>query len=177
MGIGWVQILNNQVLHQFLASIKLWPSSYKVELMAILSAITTVSCNSQVLIFTDSQLIISKYQTQITLNHASTKQFKFNYWPIWQTLLNIVKSLNIQLNFTKVQAHSDNSFNNIADSLAKNHYTSLSTLQLNYNNTYNQYHILQWNDFPIEHPTRYLVKDICKAHIIAIWSSQKRNSE
>ena len=46
MGIGWVQILNNQVLHQFLASIKLWPSSYRAELMAILSAITTVSRNS-----------------------------------------------------------------------------------------------------------------------------------
>ena len=128
MGIGWVQILNNQVLYQFSASIKLWPSSYKAELMAILSAITTVSCDSQVHIFTDSQSIISKYQTLITLNHASTKQFKFNYWPIWQTLLNIVKSLNIQLNFTKVQAHSNNSFNNRADSLAKNHYTSLSTL-------------------------------------------------
>src|SRR6185312_8811784 len=81
MGIGWVQILNNQVLHQFSASIKLWPSSYKAELMAILLAITTVSRNSQVYIFTDSQSVISKYQTLITLNHASTKQFKSNYWP------------------------------------------------------------------------------------------------
>jgi len=43
MGIGWVQVdNNNQVIQKFLARIHFWPSSYKAELMSIISAISTI---------------------------------------------------------------------------------------------------------------------------------------
>jgi hypothetical protein len=41
MGIGWAQISNESVLHTFQAQIKLWPCSFKAELVAILSALIT----------------------------------------------------------------------------------------------------------------------------------------
>ena len=42
MGIGWVQLHNNQIVHEFSAQLKYWPSSYHTELISILSAIATV---------------------------------------------------------------------------------------------------------------------------------------
>src|ERR1043165_7711746 len=64
----------------------------------------------------------------------------------------------------------------MADSLAKQHTFSLS-LNFQYTNIYNPYHILQWEQNPVELPTRHFIKNICKAYILAMWSSQKRNNE
>ena len=54
MGIGWVQVDNsNQIIHKFSAKIYFWSSSYKAELMSILSAISTTPCNSTINIYSD----------------------------------------------------------------------------------------------------------------------------
>ena len=121
MGIGWAQIHNNSVTHNFSAQITNWPSSYKAELFAILSAISTLPRNSTVDIYTDSQSIISKYNKLIQSPYFTSKYFKFNSWPIWHTLLNSLKAYNINLTFHKVQAHTNDTFNNLADFLANNH--------------------------------------------------------
>jgi len=177
MGIGWVQIdNNNQIIHKFSAKIHFWPSSYKAELMSILSAISTAPRNSTINIFTDSQSIITKYSNIYTTLSNPNKLFKFNTWPIWHTLLNIIKSYNLQVTFYKVQAHSDNPYNNLADLLAKQHISSPS-LYFNYTNIYNPYHIIYWDQHFKEHPTRSFIKNICKAYILAMWSSQKHNQE
>ena len=79
MGIGWVQIYNNQAIQTFAAQIKTWPSSYKAELIAILSAISTTPKNCKIKIFTDSQSVISKFnkiQQQTTNFNTKTK---YNY--------------------------------------------------------------------------------------------------
>jgi ribonuclease HI len=179
MGIGWVQVdSNDQVIHKFAAKVHLWPSFYKAELFSILSAISTASRNSTINIYTDSQSIISKFiqlnQSPLNLN----KLFKFNSWPLWHTLLNIIKSYKLNIIFHKVQAHSDNTLNNLADSLAKQHINE-SPLYFNYTNIHNPYHLLffETEKFPVELPTRYFVKSICKAYNLALWSSQKRNDE
>ena len=71
MGIGWVQLHNNQIVHEFSAQLKYWPSSYYTELISILSAIATVPRNSIIQIFTDSQSVISKYTLIQTLQKKS----------------------------------------------------------------------------------------------------------
>ena len=76
-------------------------------------------------------------------------------------------TLNLNSILYKVQAHTDDTFNNMADSLAKQHTFSLS-LNFQYTNIYNPYHILQWEQNPVELPTRYFIKNICKAHILAM---------
>src|SRR6185436_8733143 len=88
------------------------------------------------------------------------------------------KSYKLNIIFHKVQAHSDNTLNNLADSLAKQHTNKLS-LHFNYTNIYNPYHLLffEIEKFPVELLTRYFVKSICKAYNLALWSSQKRNDE
>src|ERR1043165_8237556 len=177
MGIGWVQINEyNQIVHRFSAQIRLWPSSYKAELFSILSAISTVPRNSFINIYTDSQSVISKFYTLTNQLQNSNKLFKFCTWPLWHIFLNIIKSFNLQITFHKVQAHTDNPFNNLADSLAKQHIL-LQPLIFNYTNIYNPYHILQWEQNFIELPTRYFIKSVCNAYIMSMWSSQKRNNE
>ena len=176
MGIGWAQIHNNSVTHNFSAQITNWPSSYKAELFAILSAISTLPRNSTVDIYTDSQSIISKYNKLIQSPYFTSKYFKFNSWPIWHTLLNSLKAYNINLTFHKVQAHTNDIFNNLADFLANNHASS-PILTLNYSNLHNPYFFLKWKNYSIDSPARYFIKKICKAKTIAMWSSQKRNQE
>ena len=151
MGIGWVQLHNNQIVHEFSAQLKYWPSSYHTELISILSAIATVPRNSIIQIFTDSQSVISKYTKLIHLNPNSPKKFKFTAWPIWHTLLNVIKSFNIQLTLHKVQAHSDNPFNNRADQLANQH-ISASFLNFNYTNSHIPFHTLYWENTQVLQP-------------------------
>jgi ribonuclease HI len=174
MGIGWVQVVDNISTNSFSSQIKYWPSSYKTELLAVLSAICTAPRNCKIDIFTDSQSIISKFHK---LTHTTTNPshyLSFNCWPIWHTILNLIKSYNFTIFFHKVQAHSDDQFNNIANSLAQNHQT-LPYLEFKHSNLYNPNFYLTWEKFPIEQSTRKIVKTICKAHTIAIWSSQNRN--
>ena len=166
MGIGWIQTNNESIIHSFAAQIKYWPTSYKAELLAILSAISTAPRNCKINIFTDSQSVISKYQklTQKPINPSHI--LSFNNWPIWHILLNLIKSFNFTLNLYKVQAHRNNTLNNKADSLAQNH-ELLQHLILNHSNIYNPYYYIKWQDFPVEQPTRRFIKNICNAHIIA----------
>src|SRR5207237_339718 len=73
--------------------------------------------------FTDSQSVISKYQklTQTITNLSHL--YSYNNWPIWHTLLNLVKSYKLTISFHKVLAHSDNELNNVANTLTQNHQT------------------------------------------------------
>ena len=178
MGVGWIQILKNQVINSFSARITDWPSSYKAELIAVLSAISTLPHNSKVDIFTDSQSIITKYKKLLHTPTESTKYFKLNYWPIWHSILNATKAFNIQLTFHKVPAHADNQFNNMADLLAKKHQQpDTHTLQFSHTNIYNPNFVIQWHKHYVEKPTRQFIKTIGRAKTIAMWSSQKCNIE
>src|SRR5690242_6881503 len=173
MGIGWVQTANDIVLHDYSATIQLWPSSYKAELLAILSAICTCPRNSNITIYTDSQSVISKFNKLTQQPPGPNKQYSYNYWPIWHTLLNLVRSYKLTIKLQKITAHSNNTFNDLADSLAKNR-NHATNLELLHNNIYNPSYYLQHTTYVFEQPTRKSIKNICNSHIIAIWSSQHR---
>ncbi|CAG8693825.1 899_t:CDS:1, partial [Ambispora leptoticha] len=73
----------------------------------------------------------------------------------------------------KITAHSNNIFNDTADSLAKsrNHTTDLEFL---HSNIYNPSYYLQYKTYAFEQPIRKSIKNICNSYIIAMWSSQHR---
>src|ERR1051325_11771167 len=120
MGIEWVQVSNDSVLHTFQAQTKYWPCSFKSELTAILSALVTTPRNCTVNIYTDSQSVISKYQN--LLNSSTSLSYTHTpYFSLWNTLINFINSYKIQIIFYKVTAHQDNTYNNLADQLAHNH--------------------------------------------------------
>src|SRR5260364_315592 len=143
MGIGWIQLHNQNILHTFQSQIKFWPCSYKTELVAILSAISTAPRNCSIQIFTDSQSVISKYNNLTNNKSISQPPNILNtpYGSIWNTLLNFIKSYNLNITFHKVTAHQDNEFNNKADQLAHSHQIA-PYLIFNLHNIYNPQHTL-----------------------------------
>src|SRR6185437_10733649 len=86
MGIGWVQVDNSVTTHSFQAQVKLWPCSFKAEILAILSAIITAPRNCSVHIFTDSQSVISKYHS-ICSSVSKFSHTHTPYFSIWQIIL------------------------------------------------------------------------------------------
>src|SRR5689334_19294360 len=104
--------------------------------MAILSAISTCPRNSNIHIYTDSLAVIAKYNQIINNSILLYKQYSYSYWPIWHSLLNLIRSYQHTIILHKVPAHDNNIFNNEADKLATN-YNSTAYLELNNNNLYN----------------------------------------
>src|SRR5256885_7179241 len=123
MSIRWIQVENNSIINSFVAQVQHWPSLYKIELLAVLSAISTAPCNCKVDIYTDSQSVISKYQKLTQTITNLSHHYSYNNWPIWHTLLNLIKSYKLIISFHKVTAHSEDELNNMANTLAQNHQT------------------------------------------------------
>jgi hypothetical protein len=73
-----------------------------------------------------------------------------------------------------VLAHSNDYWNEAANTLAQNHQT-LPILEFKHSNLYNLSFHIKWENVIIENSARKLIKTICNAHIIATWSSQNRN--
>src|SRR5690242_10490402 len=117
MGIGWVQTANDIVLYDYSATFQFWPSLYKAKLLTILSAICTCPQNSNITIYTNSQSIISKFNKLTQQLPRPNKQYSYNYWPIWHTLLNLVRSYKLTIKLQKIIAYSNNTFNDLTDSL------------------------------------------------------------
>jgi ribonuclease HI len=172
MGISWIQTTNSIIAHTFQAQIQNWPCSFKAELTAILSAIITAPRGCTVHIHTDSQSVISKYNS-ISKSLLPLQYHNTLYFSIWNTLINFINSYQLNIIFHKVIAHSNNELNNAADQLARNH-LNLPFLSFNSNNIYNSSFTFTSNNLPIELPTRRSIRTICHAHIYSLWSSQHR---
>ena len=170
MGIGWIQLDNLNIIHTFQAQTKYWPCSFKAELLAILAAISTAPRNCTIQIYTDSQLVISKFKSLI--NIIPLPNFlNILYWSIWNILLNLIKLYNLNITLHKVNAHEDDNFDNKADQLACNHHIA-PYLIFNSNNIYNPQFTPTSDNYPIELPICHSIRTICRAHIIAWWTSQ-----
>src|SRR6185295_19336410 len=170
MGIGWVQILNNNILHTFQAQTRYWPCSFKSELTAILSALITAPRNCTIHIHTDLQSVISKYHSLSNSTHTLSYTHT-PYFSLWHTLINFIKSYNINIIFHKVTAHQDDQYNNLADQLACSHHNWLYLTFMSYN-TYNPAYTLNLENFPLELHIRCSIHTICHAHIYALWITQ-----
>ena len=118
MGFGWVIVKDESPFEKFYASSYEWPSSTRMELLAVITAISILPQNSKLTIYTDSANVITKYQ--FLLNEKSfRRKRKLPNFNLWDILFTIIKKLNISLFFEKVKAHSGDIFNDQADSLAK----------------------------------------------------------
>ena len=101
MALGWLLLdneENNDILFEFSASNFEWPSSTKAELLALITALLTVTPNSSVKIYTDSNNVISQFA-----------YFKKEY--------SYRRKLKLEL--IKVKAYNGNWANEQADFLAK----------------------------------------------------------
>ena len=119
--MGWVLVNQNDdslVLEEFSAKNFGWPSSTKAEIIAVLSAILTVIPDSKVLIYTDSNNVVSQYN-QFKSELSNRRKLKIIEHISWDTIILLVKKYRIDLKFIKVKAHNGIWANEEADRLVK----------------------------------------------------------
>ena len=98
MGLGWLIVHNQQNIVQFNASSFEWLLSTCMELMAVVSLISTLPLNSDINIFTDSNNMIEKYNKLD--KHMSFRKKKKKFF----AFSNFEKKLkNLTKNFLKFQ--------------------------------------------------------------------------
>ncbi|GBB85768.1 hypothetical protein RclHR1_12200001 [Rhizophagus clarus] len=151
---GFIRISDiNTTIHTFITTVENWPSSLRAELFAILAVIIISPHGCHVDINTDSQNSINIIQ-QILKNPTFSIRDYFrisNNNLIINNIISIIRSKNLCIRFNKVQAHSDNYFNNQIDLACKLAYhdntLSLTIKQQFFNNIR---YIPQWGHIPIE---------------------------
>ena len=121
MALGWILLdneENNNILFEFSASNFGWPSSTKAELLALITAILTVTPNSSVKIYTDSNNVITQF-AYYKKEYSYRRKLKMTAFWSWETVNYLINRYNINLELIKVKAHSGNWANEQADLLAK----------------------------------------------------------
>jgi ribonuclease HI len=116
MGFGWIELTTNTT---FKGATIFNPSSTKSETIAILTAIISVPNDSTLNIYTDSQNCINNWKTFSDPLVSRRKQLNKNNHNLWTLLKDLTKTKNLTINFIKVKAHSNDTFNDIADDLVK----------------------------------------------------------
>ncbi|PKY52810.1 hypothetical protein RhiirA4_470673 [Rhizophagus irregularis] len=97
-------------------SLELFPSSTKAETMAILTALLTAPTNGNIIIYTDSQAAIDAFHKSSNLSSISPRRYnKINNNILWPSIHQTIKTLQLTIRFHKVKAHSNDTFNDIAD--------------------------------------------------------------
>jgi ribonuclease HI len=119
MGFAWIQTNPASQQLAFQASTTKWPSAYKAELMAVLTAIIVCPYGCDVDIFTDCQTIINKSQEIANHRYANRRNIlKDSHSYLWCIIYESIILLRLTVTFHKVPAHSDNPDNNQAHALA-----------------------------------------------------------
>ncbi|CAG8688016.1 17214_t:CDS:2, partial [Rhizophagus irregularis] len=119
MGFGWILTNDINLDLKFSGKTVEWASSTRAEIFAILTCLIICPPNSHVTIFTDSQCAIDTYYSLQHYKMTPRRLQKLNNVLLWQAIKWIIQSLNLTIKLNKVQAHSGNTYNDIADTLAK----------------------------------------------------------
>ncbi|GBB90714.1 hypothetical protein RclHR1_17780001 [Rhizophagus clarus] len=117
MGAGWI-VKNTEI--DFTCGITYFPSSTRLELLAILTALLTVPINNNTHIYTDSQLAIDSINNMLQLKGIiERKLFKQNNYILLYAIVDLGYIKKINLILYKVKGHSGCIWNDKADKLAK----------------------------------------------------------
>ncbi|RIB14551.1 hypothetical protein C2G38_2194843 [Gigaspora rosea] len=157
LGIRFVvSRINNQAIEEevsFAGALEDWPKSTRAELGAIGFALLVVPCGSIVRICTDSSSAISVIEKS-SLVVETRNRLKVRNNHIGWLIQECCKDKNLVLRLYKVKAHSDEKFNKIADSLAKQGRILGITSRLKefWSNSLETYPV--WNTTVIDRPVR-----------------------
>ena len=131
---------------------------------------------AKVTISLDSQLVIDNIRSIIhTVDHFDKYLLKQTNQHLWAHLRCLIRNNNIILTLIKVKAHSDDSFNNRADTLAKR--GALLPLPLVLQNTYSSLIPFKatWNStLPIDTNLRHFIKEVQHARLHQNFISMNR---
>jgi ribonuclease HI len=175
MGFAWIQTHPSSPRLTFQASSSKWPSAYKTELMAVLTAIIVCPSNCQVDIFTDCQSLINKFQEIANYRYTNRRNIlKDSHSYLCCIIYETIILLKLTVNFHKVPAHSDNPDNNQAHAFASQayqfsgvHLTDVPTIHLPFLPT--------WQGYVINTHHRHFIRSISKLKGHMSWTMHSFN--
>jgi hypothetical protein len=119
-GFGWIQTNSNIPNISFKGSTIFFPSSFKSESFAILLILITLPPGAICRIYTDSQNCIDTFNSRLHSSAISPRRrLKQNNFLIWDLIFWLITHHALTVQLLKIKAHSNNKFNDQADSLAK----------------------------------------------------------
>src|SRR5438034_4000691 len=121
MGYGWIGFDSdmNQI-DSFYACTKLWPSSTRAEISALLSILLVIPSNCSIQLYTDSDNLIQGMK--LLLNNRSkfiASILRLNNYVLWDCIEGLITRKFINIITHKVKAHDGDIYNEKADALAK----------------------------------------------------------
>ncbi|GBB96389.1 hypothetical protein RclHR1_02740020 [Rhizophagus clarus] len=154
MSAGFIKISDSNIItHTFTSILENWPSSLRAELFAILLTLIISLHECRVDINTDSQNLINIIQRILNNPTFSIRDyFRLpNNNVIINNIISIIRAKQLRVRFIKVQAHSDNYFNNQIDKACKiAHYDNSPPLIITRHYFDNIHYLPQWDSIPIE---------------------------
>src|SRR5437763_1296156 len=164
LAMAWIRIENNDnnaIINQFKAANFSWPSSTKMELMAIYTAVVVTEKNKEIIVYTDSLSAINQidsYKKEL----SNRRKMKLHHHIILEAIFQIIKQFNLKLTLVKVKAHDGIWGNELADKLAKEALTEDRILTKDFRNE-NSYR-LSWYSIKVEQNNRSFIKLINKVN-------------
>src|SRR3954447_3783608 len=95
-----------------------WISAYKAEVMALFVLLLVIPDNTQCKVYSDCQSLINTFY-KVKNNLEPAQKYRRPMYPIWNLIIEWLHLRNITLVPIKVKGHSDNTFNQHADELAR----------------------------------------------------------
>ncbi|RHZ80441.1 hypothetical protein Glove_136g99 [Diversispora epigaea] len=160
MSCGWYAFNEQHRNFRFKGKVEKFISSTRAELFAILMAVYATPKGSRLCIFTDSQAAIDALSLASVNPRKARKKLK--NWTILCAIEEIANAQSLILRLEKVKAHSGITYNEIADTLAKEGcHEPACTSNLQLLSSVNA--IGCWNSELIEEPIRNFTKQMGKA--------------
>jgi ribonuclease HI len=175
MGAAWLQTKGPNQGNFFVTGITDWPSAHRAELAAITLAILTVPQASKVEIVTDSASCISTFDRLIKPDARRTirRWIKEKNWSLWMRLMEIIRKKKLQIQLTKVKAHSGDPSNEEVDKLAKEGRNFPEVIWKEPRRPL--WTVLpMWNQLTVDISLREFVKEVHKKETVIEWSQQNR---
>ncbi|CAB4398355.1 unnamed protein product [Rhizophagus irregularis] len=150
------------------------PSVVKAELLAILLLIMTCPKNASVLIYCDSQIIVTKFLELLNRSLTEINKMKLSYQIYWTLLFKFIKFFALDVRVEKVEAHSNNQYNDLADKYAKESIDEDSIIF--HDQILNFKALFKWNHLIVERNDIQLIKQIFEADNLNQFLNLNRNN-
>ena len=162
---------------EFKATTENFPSSYKTEILAVLTALLIIPKNCIVTFYVDNKAV-TEY-----LNHHPDSPSPCNFFKedsniYWNTIKDIISTNNLTVKFIKIPAYSGIYWNEYIDKLAKSaHGSNQPLFQLRHTSLPDIKYFPHWNNILVEKNLRKFITNMSWNTGFEKWLTLNRNKK
>ena len=127
---GWASILSYKGKEKILSGGEADTTNNRMEIMAVIMGLESIKSGNSVKVFSDSAYVVNTFNQGwmdkwLKKNWRNSDNGEVMNKDLWQRLLKAMENKTVE--YIKVKGHSDNTFNNRCDALARNEISKIST--------------------------------------------------